>query len=68
MSYRQIAGTTIEVPDWVQVPAFMEFSEEKRKKNVHAIRYIKRKYFGKPNTQNQHSGQGAHTTAATAQK
>jgi hypothetical protein len=46
MSYRQIEGTTIEVPDWVQVPAFAEFSEAKLAKSRLAIAYIRRKYFG----------------------
>lgn len=46
MSYRQIKGTTIEVPDWVQVPAFAEFSEAKLAKSRLAIAYIRSKYFG----------------------
>ncbi|MCD8559284.1 MAG: hypothetical protein LRY75_10810 [Shewanella xiamenensis] len=46
MSYRQIEGTTIEVPDWVQVPAFAEFSEAKLAKSRLAIAYIRNKYFG----------------------
>jgi len=46
MSYRQIEGTTIEVPDWVHVPAFAEFSEAKLAKSRLAIAYIRNKYFG----------------------
>lgn len=46
MSYRQIKGTTIEVPDWVQVPAFAEFSEAKLEKSRRAIAYLRSKYFG----------------------
>ncbi|MCU7964070.1 hypothetical protein L5M28_16045 [Shewanella sp. SW32] len=46
MNYRQIKGTTIEVPDWVQVPAFAEFSEAKLEKSRRAIAYLRSKYFG----------------------
>lgn len=57
MSYRQIKGTTIEVPDWVpeqafkapeweKVPASEEFSEAKLAKSRLAIAYIRNKYFG----------------------
>jgi hypothetical protein len=51
MSYRHIKGTTIEVPDWVQVPAFAEFSEAKLEKSQRAIAYIRRKYFGNDSSQ-----------------
>lgn len=57
MDYRQIKGTTIEVPDWVpeqafaapewkKAPAPAEFSEAKLAKSRLAIAYIRRKYFG----------------------
>lgn len=51
MSYRQIKGTTIEVPDWVQVPAFTEFSEAKLEKSQRAIAFLRRKYFGDESNQ-----------------
>ena len=51
MSYRQIKGTTIEVPDWVEVPAFAEFSEAKLEKSQRAIAYLRRKYFGDGSSQ-----------------
>ncbi|WP_338725841.1 hypothetical protein V8687_19480 [Shewanella baltica] len=46
MNYRQIKGTSIEVPDWVVVPAFDEFSEEKLARSLRAIRYIRNQLFG----------------------
>lgn len=46
MSYRQIEGTTIEVPEWVHLPQFSEFSEAKRARNRFLIGALKEKYFG----------------------
>lgn len=46
MSYRHIKGTTIEVPDWVHVPAFSEFSQKKRDRNRFLISELRKKYFG----------------------
>ncbi|WP_158683062.1 hypothetical protein [Shewanella sp. WE21] len=46
MSYRHIPGTTIEVPDWVHVPAFSEFSQKKRDRNRFLISELRKKYFG----------------------
>lgn len=62
MSYRQIKGTTIEVPDWVpeqafkapeweKVPASEDFSEAKLEKSRLAIAYIRNKYFGSESSQ-----------------
>ena len=45
MSYRQIKGTTIEVPDW-ECGHFAEFSEVKLERSRRAIAFIRRKYFG----------------------
>lgn len=62
MDYRQIKGTTIEVPDWVpeqafkapaweKAPASAEFSEAKLAKSRLAIAYIRNKYFGSDTTE-----------------
>lgn len=59
MHYRPIKGTSIEVPDWVQVPAFSEFSEARLARSRRAIAYLRHKYFGSSRGQDggQHGGQ-----------
>lgn len=55
--YRKIKGTTIEVPDWEYLPAFDEFSPEKRERNKVLIRALRQRHFG--------SGSSAKTNAGS---